>query len=146
MSLITIEFFYRNKMSSPKGLLSFSPHSAEARVKGDTLFHEREYPPFDPPRERFSIAGEQLEELRRLPIALPARGAAAFSSAIRFGVLLLSAAALLILFWCSPNHLPPTTHAISIVHTAASASNAKQIQSRRKLLKTAESQAKRQRR
>ena len=23
------------------------------RVKGDTLFQEREYPPFDPPRERF---------------------------------------------------------------------------------------------
>ncbi len=79
----------------------YSPHRVGGAGKGDTLFHKREYPPFDPPRERFSIAGEQLEELRRLPIALPARGAAAFRSAIRFGVLPLSAAALLILFWCS---------------------------------------------
>jgi len=39
--------------------------------KGDILFHEREYPPFDPPRERFDIASEQLEELQCLPIALP---------------------------------------------------------------------------
>ena len=100
MSSITIEFFYQNKMSSTKCCHPI-PTPCGGAGKGDTLFHEREYPPFDPPRERFSIAGEQLEELRRLPIALPARGAAAFSSAIRFGVLPLSAAALLILFWCS---------------------------------------------
>ena len=119
MSLITIEFFYRNKIAARSAATLF-PTPCGGAGKGDTLFHKREYPPFDPPRERFSIAGEQLEELRRLPIALPARGAAAFSSAIRFGVLPLSAvaqplaallpygcgtplagAALLILFWCS---------------------------------------------
>ena len=47
--------------------------------------------------EKIHIAGEQLEELRRLPNRMPARGVAAFSVAIRFGLLLLSAAALLIL-------------------------------------------------
>ena len=100
MSLITIEFFYQNKIAVRSAATLF-PTPCGGAGKGDTLFHKREYPPFDPPRERFFIAGEQLEELRRLPIALPARGAAAFSSAIRFGVLPLSAAALLILFWCS---------------------------------------------
>ena len=96
MSLITIEFFYRNKIAARSAATLF-PTPCGGAGKGDTLFHEREYPPFDPPRERFSIAGEQLEELRRLPIALPARGAAAFSVAIRFDLLLLSAAALPIL-------------------------------------------------
>ena len=62
-------------------------------VKGDTLFQEREYPPFDPPRERFFIAGEQLEELRRLPIALPARGAAALALQDDLPLLLSSAVA-----------------------------------------------------
>ena len=47
--------------------------------------------------EKIHIAGEQLEELRRLPNRMPARGVAAFSVAIRFGLLLLSAAALPIL-------------------------------------------------
>ena len=48
-------------------------------------------------RKAFPIASEQLEELQCLPIALPACGEAAFAPAIRLGVLLLSAAALLIL-------------------------------------------------
>ena len=48
-------------------------------------------------RKAFPIASEQLEELQCLPIALPARGEAALSIAIRFDLLLLSAAALLIL-------------------------------------------------
>ena len=47
--------------------------------------------------EKIHIAGEQLEELRRLPNRMPARGVAAFSVAIRFGLLLLPAAALPIL-------------------------------------------------
>ena len=47
--------------------------------------------------EKIHIASEQFEEVRRLPNRLPARGVAAFASAIRFGLLLLSAAALLIL-------------------------------------------------
>ena len=47
--------------------------------------------------EKIHIASEQLEELRRLLNRVPARGVAAFSVVIRFGLLLLSAAALLIL-------------------------------------------------
>ena len=31
----------------------------------------KETPPFETPRERLDIAGEQLEELQCLPIALP---------------------------------------------------------------------------
>ena len=37
--------------------------------------------PFDPQEKGIFIASEQLEEVRRLPIALPARGVAAVSVA-----------------------------------------------------------------
>ena len=47
--------------------------------------------------EKIHIVGEQLQELRRLPNRVPARGVAALGVAIRFDLLLLSAAALLIL-------------------------------------------------
>ena len=47
------------------------------------------------------IASEQLGEVRCLPIALPCARRSRVSIAIRFGLLLSSAAALLILFWCS---------------------------------------------
>ena len=50
--------------------------------------------PLDPQEKGFDIASEQLEEVRCLPIALPARGVAALGVAIRFDLLLLSAAAL----------------------------------------------------
>ena len=63
-----------------------------ARVKGDILFRKREYPLWNPKRKA-SIASEQLEELQCLPIALPARGEAALSIAIRFDLLLSSAVA-----------------------------------------------------
>ena len=56
---------------------------AGGRVKGGILFRKREYPLWNPKRKAF-IASEQLEELQCLPIALPARGEAALSSAIRF--------------------------------------------------------------
>ena len=69
---------------------------ARRRIKGDILFRKREYPLWNHKRKA-SIASEQLEELQCLPIALPACGEAAFAPAIRLGVLLLSAAALLIL-------------------------------------------------
>ena len=69
---------------------------ARRRIKGDILFRKREYPLWNHKR-KVSIASEQLEELQCLPIALPACGEAAFAPAIRLGVLLLSAAALLIL-------------------------------------------------
>ena len=48
-------------------------------------------------RKAFPIAGEQLEELQCLPIALPARGVAALALLYDLPLLLLSAAALLIL-------------------------------------------------
>ena len=54
------------------------------RAKGDILFHKREYPPLIPQEKGFHIASEQLEELQCLPMLLPARGVAAFRTAIRF--------------------------------------------------------------
>ena len=48
-------------------------------------------------RKAFPIASEQLEELQCLPIALPIARRCRVSIAIRFDLLLLSAAALLIL-------------------------------------------------
>ena len=66
------------------------------KSKGPFSF-AKENGPFGTPRERLSIASEQLEELQCLPIALPARGVAALGVAIRLDVLLSSAAALLIL-------------------------------------------------
>ena len=68
------------------------------RIREGYLFFEKRYPSLIRTLpEKIHIAGEQLEELRRLPNRVPARGVAAFSVAIRFGLLLLSAAALLIL-------------------------------------------------
>ena len=55
-----------------------------ARAKGDILFHEREYPPLNPPRERFRLAVSGLNNLYAFGMQLPARGAAAFEAAIRF--------------------------------------------------------------
>ena len=68
-----------------------------ARAKGDILFHEREYPPLNSPRERFRLAVSGLNNLYAFGMQLPARGVAAVSVAIRFDFLLLSAAALPIL-------------------------------------------------
>ena len=72
-----------------------------ARAKGDILFHEREYPPLNPPRERFRLAVSGLNNLYAFGMQLPARGVAAFGVARRFGLLLLSAAALPILWECT---------------------------------------------
>ena len=47
-------------------------------TKGPFSF-AKENGPFGTPRERLSIASEQLEELQCLPIALPARGVAALA-------------------------------------------------------------------
>ena len=55
-----------------------------ARAKGDILFHEREYPPLNPPRERFRLAVSGLNNLHAFGMQLPARGVAAVSVAIRF--------------------------------------------------------------
>ena len=74
--------------------------AGNANKGGISLFKKEISLPYTLP-EKISIASEQFEEVRRLPNRLPARGVAAFASAIRFGLLLLSAAALLISFWYS---------------------------------------------
>ena len=52
--------------------------------KGGVSLFKKEIPlPCTLP-EKIHIAGEQLEELRRLPNRVPARGGAAFEAAIRF--------------------------------------------------------------
>ena len=61
--------------------------------KGDILFHEREYPPLNPPRERFRLAVSGLNNLYAFGMQLPARGVAALGVAIRFDFLLSSAVA-----------------------------------------------------
>ena len=53
-------------------------------AKGDILFHEREYPPLNPPRERFRLAVSGLNNLYAFGMQLPARGVAALDVAIRF--------------------------------------------------------------
>ena len=69
---------------SPKGLLFyFSRTVRECALRGIFSF-SKENIPLTPPRERISIASEQLEELQCLPIAPLACGRAAFGPAIRF--------------------------------------------------------------
>jgi hypothetical protein len=88
-------FFFKERLPLVRtGAKEMPP--AGGRVKGGILFCKKEYPLWNPKRKAF-IASEQLEELQCLPIALPARGVAALSSAIRSDLLLLSAAALPIL-------------------------------------------------
>ena len=52
--------------------------------KGAILFHKREWPPFDPPRERFRLAVWGLNHLFPSGMGMPARGFAALGVAIRF--------------------------------------------------------------
>ena len=51
-------------------------------AKGDILFHEREYPPLNPPREGFRLAVSGLNNLYAFGMQLPARGVAALDVAI----------------------------------------------------------------
>ena len=67
--------------------------AVQERGKGGILFHEREYPLLNPPRERFRLAVSGLNNLYAFGMQLPARGVAAVSVAIRFDFLLLSAVA-----------------------------------------------------
>ena len=53
-------------------------------IRGIFSFLGKRISPFDPQEKGIFIASEQLEEVRRLPIALPARGVAALDVAIRF--------------------------------------------------------------
>ena len=70
---------------SPKGLLFyFSRTVRECALRGIFSFHGKRISPFDPQEKGIRIASEQLEELQCLPMLLPARGVAAFRTAIRF--------------------------------------------------------------
>ena len=60
------------------------------RDKGDILFREREYPLWNPKRKAFRLAVSILNDLGASGMEIPARGVAAFSSSIRFGLLLFS--------------------------------------------------------
>ena len=70
-------------------------------AKGDTLFHKREYPPLNPPRERFTLQASSSKSCNACRLHCPDRGVAAFGVARRFSLLLLSAAALPILWECT---------------------------------------------
>ena len=48
-------------------------------AKGDILFHEREYPPLNPPRERFRLAVWSSNNLYASGMKMPARGKAALA-------------------------------------------------------------------
>ena len=79
-----------------------SSAAGAARGKGGYSLSRKRVSPFKSPERKVYIASEQLEELQCLPIALPPdRGVAAFGVARRFGLLLLSAAALPILWECT---------------------------------------------
>ena len=78
-----------------------SSAAGPVRGKGGYSLSQKRVSPFKSPERKVYIASEQLEELQCLPIALPSRGVAAFGVARRFGLLLLSAAALPILWECT---------------------------------------------
>ena len=78
-----------------------SSAAGAVRGKGGYSLSQKRVSPFKSPERKVYIASEQLEELQCLPIALPSRGVAAFGVARRFGLLLLSAAALPILWECT---------------------------------------------
>ena len=80
------------------------------RIREGYLFFEKRYPSLTPSQRKFFIASEQLEELQYLPIAPLACGKAAFTPAIRLGVLLSSAAALPISRWYSLISVYRSTH------------------------------------
>ena len=61
-----------------------SSAAGAARGKGGYSLSQKRVSPFKSPKRKVCIASEQLEELQRLPMLLPARGGAAFEAAIRF--------------------------------------------------------------
>ena len=87
-----------------------SPHRVGTRIREGCLFFKKRHPSLTPSQRKFFIASEQLEELQCLPIAPLACGKAAFTPAIRLGVLLSSAAALPISRWYSLISIYRSTH------------------------------------
>ena len=72
-------------------------------------------------RKAFPIASEQLEELQCLPIALLARGRAAFRATIRFVSTSIIRCRSAYLAQVQPNYPLPIMHTVSMMRTAASA-------------------------
>ena len=82
-SAATLSFVPKGRIAA-HGAASF-PCAAQGSVsKGAILFHKRECPPLDHPRERFRLAVWGLNYFDASGMQLPARGEAAFSIAIRF--------------------------------------------------------------
>ena len=100
MSLIMIEFFYRNKIAARSAATLF-PTPCGGAGKGDTLFLEREYPPFDPPRERFALQASSSKSCAACGI-----GCLLFFVSKRLGLLLSSLS--LCLRFGSLTQFPPT--------------------------------------
>ena len=71
-----------------------SSAAGAARGKGGYSLSQKRVSPFKSPERKVYIASEQLEELQCLPIALPIARRCRVGIAIRFDLLLLSAAAL----------------------------------------------------
>ena len=97
-------------MMQHKVLPPCSPHRVGTRIREGCLFFEKRHPSLTPSQRKFFIASKQLEELQCLPIAPLACGKAAFTPAIRLGVLLSSAAALPISRWYSLISVYRSTH------------------------------------
>ena len=70
-------------------------------AKGDILFHEREYPPFEPPRERFTLPAFGLKNCTACGI-----GCLPWDGSTRLGLLLSSLS--LCLRFGSLTQFPPT--------------------------------------
>ena len=68
-----------------------------AAQKGAILFHKREWPPLDPPRERFRLAVWSSNNLYASGMKMPARGFAELALQDDLPLLLLPAVALPIL-------------------------------------------------
>ena len=77
------------------------PRTARQRKREGHLFSKRDAPPLNPPRENFTLQASSSKSCNACRLHCPDRGVAAFGVARRFGLLLLSAAALPILWECT---------------------------------------------
>ena len=115
-------------------------HRAGDAVKGDILFHEREYPPFEPPRERFALQASSLKSCVACRIGCLPGGVA-----IRLGLLLSSLS--LCLRFVTLTQFPSTTdfHCFVFVCRGGLAGTRCNMEAdgRRKLVRTSTSWAER---
>ena len=113
-----------------------------ARAKGDILFHEREYPPFEPPRERFTLPALGLKNCTACGI-----GCLPWDGSTRLGLLLSSLS--LCLRFVTLTQFPSTTdfHCFVFVCRGGLAGTRCNMEADggRKLVRTSTSWAERQR-